>query len=160
MFGWPAKEQTEVKFKITVPYLTWEMSAGTKDLNIKELNYFSSNKLRVNLHSNRIGNESCWQNLSKENIPKDDLHITLENQCESRNYWRKNKQLASTEIPQTYIRLTNMSRKGFGSSYPKIPREEIKSQKRHILKTLANWLFAHSECKTMQAILYRILLTL
>lgn len=159
MFGWPAKEETEVKFKITVPYLKWEMSAETKDLNIKELNYFSYNKLRVNLHSNRIGNESCWQNVSKEDIAKDNLHITLENWYELLNYWRKNKKLALIEIPQTYIRLTNM-RKGFSSGYPKTPEEEMKSQKRHILKTLANWLFAHSERKTMQAILYRLILTL
>lgn len=39
-------------------YLTWEMSACTKYLNIEELNYFSYNKLRVSLHSNRIGNGS------------------------------------------------------------------------------------------------------
>lgn len=49
-----------------------------------------------------------------------------------------------------------MRKKGFSSGYTKIPGEEIK--KRHILKT-ANWFFAHSEHNTMQAILYRIILT-
>lgn len=160
MFGWTAKELTVVKLKISVPHLTWEMSAWTKDLNIKVLNDFSYNKLRVSLHSHRIGNGSCWQNVSKEDIPKDDLHITLKSLCESLNYWRKNNKLALIEIPQTYIRLTNMRKKGFSSGYPKISGELLRSQKRHILKTLANWFLAHSKRKTRQVILYRIILTL
>lgn len=42
-------------------------------------NHFSYNKLRENLHSNGIVNVSCWQNISKKDIPKDDPQITLKN---------------------------------------------------------------------------------
>jgi len=71
----------------------------------------------------------------------------------------RNKKLTLTETPQTYTRLKNMRKNSIVLSYCKTPGERIKSQEKNILKTLALWLLTHSEHRTKQAILSRIILT-